>query len=264
MLSNHDNPRHRTRYGSEARARAAAVLLLTLRGTPFLYAGEELGLEDAVVPPERVVDPGGRDGCRAPIPWTAAPGHGWPAEPWLPWPPEPDAAQRRGPAGHGDAEVGDLQRTRGREHEVLGLDVAVEDPSRMCGLQRTRGRHDDSARLGVGEARRRELRPHRAAGEHLHDEEAQPVLVDEVEHRDDVRMVEGGEEPRLLHEPDLDRRVLPEAEGKLLDGDGPAELAVLARDHDAHGAASELGADVVGRQRVRDLLEVGVPCRHCS
>ena len=37
----------------------------------------------------------------------------------------------------GDAEVGDLQRTRGREHEVLGLDVAVEDPSRMCGLQRS-------------------------------------------------------------------------------------------------------------------------------
>ena len=70
--------RHRTRYGgSEARARAAAFLLLGLRGTPFLYAGEELGLEDAVVPPERVVDPGGRDGCRAPIPWTPAPDHGW-------------------------------------------------------------------------------------------------------------------------------------------------------------------------------------------
>ncbi len=59
VLSNHDNRRHRTRYGSEARARAAAVLLLTLRGTPFLYAGEELGLEDGVIPPERVVDPGG-------------------------------------------------------------------------------------------------------------------------------------------------------------------------------------------------------------
>jgi alpha-glucosidase len=89
VLSNHDQPRHRTRYGSEARARAAAVLLLTLRGTPFLYQGEELGLEDAVVAPERVVDPGGRDGCRAPIPWTAADGHGWSgAEPWLPFPPD--------------------------------------------------------------------------------------------------------------------------------------------------------------------------------
>jgi alpha-glucosidase len=88
VLSNHDNRRHRTRYGSEARARAAAVLLLTLRGTPFLYAGEELGLEDAIVPPDRVVDPGGRDGCRAPVPWDATPNHGWAtADPWLPWPP---------------------------------------------------------------------------------------------------------------------------------------------------------------------------------
>jgi alpha-glucosidase len=66
------------------------VLSLTLRGTPFLYAGEELGLEDGNVPLERVVDPDGRDGCRAPIPWTAdgddEVGHGWPARPWLPFP----------------------------------------------------------------------------------------------------------------------------------------------------------------------------------
>jgi alpha-glucosidase len=85
VLSNHDVPRHRSRYGSEARARAAAVMLLTLRGTPFLYMGEELGLEDAEVPADRVVDPGGRDGCRAPIPWTATDGHGWGAAPWLPF-----------------------------------------------------------------------------------------------------------------------------------------------------------------------------------
>jgi alpha-glucosidase len=90
VLSNHDQVRHRSRYGgSEARARVAATVLLTLRGTPFLYAGEELGLEDASVPDERRVDPGGRDGCRAPIPWTPGPAHGWAtSEPWLPWPPE--------------------------------------------------------------------------------------------------------------------------------------------------------------------------------
>ena len=92
VLSNHDNTRHRSRYGgSEARSRAAAVLLLTLRGTPFMYAGEELGLEDTVIPPERQVDPGGRDGCRAPIPWSGGPTFGWPsADPWLPWPPDAD------------------------------------------------------------------------------------------------------------------------------------------------------------------------------
>ncbi len=92
VLSNHDVPRHRTRYGSERRARAAAVLLATLRGTPFLYAGEELGLQDAVVPPDRAVDPGGRDGCRAPLPWTPEEDHGWAtADAWLPWPPDASA-----------------------------------------------------------------------------------------------------------------------------------------------------------------------------
>ena len=52
-----------------------------------------LSTPDAVVPPERHVDPSGgrRDGCRAPIPWTPAPDHGWTgADPWLPFPPQPD------------------------------------------------------------------------------------------------------------------------------------------------------------------------------
>ncbi len=94
VLSNHDRPRQRTRYGgSERRARAAAVLLLCWRGTPFMYAGEELGLEDAEIRPDQAVDPGGRDGCRAPIPWDPGTDHGWdlagrPA--WLPWPPQAD------------------------------------------------------------------------------------------------------------------------------------------------------------------------------
>jgi alpha-glucosidase len=52
--------------------------------------GEEFGLLDADVPPARVVDPGGRDGCRAPLPWESAAGHGWGGAPWLPWPPEPE------------------------------------------------------------------------------------------------------------------------------------------------------------------------------
>ena len=91
VLSNHDVVRHRQRHGGdESLARQMAVLLLTLPGTPFVYQGEELGLVDADVPADRVVDPGRRDGCRAPIPWTAEPGHGWPVEPWLPFAPEAD------------------------------------------------------------------------------------------------------------------------------------------------------------------------------
>ncbi|HKY13321.1 MAG TPA: alpha-amylase family glycosyl hydrolase [Microthrixaceae bacterium] len=91
VLSNHDQPRHRTRFGGDERtARSAAVLLATLRGTVFLYAGEELGLEDAIVEGDDIRDPGGRDGCRAPIPWTPDDTHGWAGDPWLPWPPRPE------------------------------------------------------------------------------------------------------------------------------------------------------------------------------
>ena len=90
VLSNHDIARHRTRFGGdERRASAAAVLLLSLRGSPFVYAGEELGLEDAEIGVADRVDPGGRDGCRAPIPWSAAPPHGWPGGQWLPFAPDP-------------------------------------------------------------------------------------------------------------------------------------------------------------------------------
>ncbi|CAB4874464.1 unannotated protein [freshwater metagenome] len=103
VLSNHDVPRHRQRYGgSEHVARLAAVMLLTLRGTPFLFQGEELGLVDAVVPEAQRLDPGGRDGCRAPLPWTPDAAHGWPGTPWLPFAPEPDvrnvASMQRDPA----------------------------------------------------------------------------------------------------------------------------------------------------------------------
>ncbi len=65
------------------------MLVLTLRGTPFLFQGEELGLTDVPVPAERIVDVDGRDPERAPIPWeppsAAGPGAGFSTgEPWLP------------------------------------------------------------------------------------------------------------------------------------------------------------------------------------
>lgn len=102
VLSNHDVPRHRGRYGGdELDARMAALMLLMLPGTPFLYQGEELGLVDADIAPEACVDPGGRDGCRAPIPWETGGQHGWAADPWLPFAPDADersvAAQRDRP-----------------------------------------------------------------------------------------------------------------------------------------------------------------------
>ncbi|MCU1344628.1 MAG: putative glycosyl hydrolase, family 13 [Acidimicrobiia bacterium] len=101
-LGNHDTSRQRSRYGgSEERARVAALVLLTLRGTPFLFAGEELGLLDAVVADHQRVDPAGRDPVRAPIPWDDSARHGWDGDPWLPWPPE--ARQRNVSAAQSNA-----------------------------------------------------------------------------------------------------------------------------------------------------------------
>jgi alpha-glucosidase len=85
VLGNHDQSRVATRVGA-AQARVAAMLLLTLRGTPTLYYGDELGLPDAVIPPTRVVDVVGRDPERSPMPWTRGGPHAGfsDAEPWLP------------------------------------------------------------------------------------------------------------------------------------------------------------------------------------
>jgi alpha-glucosidase len=93
MLSNHDIVRFPTRMagGDERKARAALFLLLTLRGTPVLYYGDELGMPQAEVPAAQMRDMAGRDGARTPMPWNG----GW-SDPWLPLSAdvEPVASQR--------------------------------------------------------------------------------------------------------------------------------------------------------------------------
>jgi alpha-glucosidase len=97
VLESHDVPRVPTRYGHARRGRAAALLLLALPGTAFLYAGQELGLPEVDLPDGLRQDPvfhrtggarKGRDGCRVPLPWTAEPpGYGFTAgSAWLPLP----------------------------------------------------------------------------------------------------------------------------------------------------------------------------------
>ena len=93
VLGNHDRPRLATRVGV-AQARVAAMLLMTLRGTPTLYYGDEIGLQQAAILPEQVRDPFeknvpgigiGRDGCRTPMQWDGGKSAGFSdAEPWLP------------------------------------------------------------------------------------------------------------------------------------------------------------------------------------
>ncbi len=133
VLGNHDEQRLATRYGPR-NARSAAVLLLTLRGQPTIYYGDELGLRETVISSGEMHDPWGirvpgmgRDGCRTPMPWTAAPGHGFtePAiEPWLPF---------------GDDAIG------------RNVEVQLADPSSILNLYRELLRiRDDRPSLHMG------------------------------------------------------------------------------------------------------------------
>ena len=91
VLGNHDQSRIATRIGA-AQTRVAAMLLLTLRGTPTIYYGDEIGMPDADIPPERRRDPAwhdgagtGRDRCRTPMQWDDSERAGFSTvEPWLP------------------------------------------------------------------------------------------------------------------------------------------------------------------------------------
>ena len=92
VLGNHDKERIASRIGLE-QARIAAMLLLTLRGTPTMYYGDELGMRDVWIAPEAYQDPQGknigvsRDPQRTPMQWDASPHAGFTkGEPWLPLP----------------------------------------------------------------------------------------------------------------------------------------------------------------------------------
>jgi alpha-glucosidase len=118
--SNHDMSRLATRWAGDdpARARAALLLLLSLRGTPVLYQGDEIGLGDVEVAREDLRDPlgvrywpayAGRDGMRTPMPWRNAPGGGFTApgvRPWLPF---------------GDLAAGNVEDQRGDPDSLLHL-----------------------------------------------------------------------------------------------------------------------------------------------
>jgi alpha-glucosidase len=111
VFSNHDQPRQASRLASsvgasgadqDAIAKAVAVLELTMRGTPYLYYGEELGMGDVSIPLTETIDPPAlrvgpdflwwdRSQARTPMPWTESPGHGFTSgRPWLRFGPDAD------------------------------------------------------------------------------------------------------------------------------------------------------------------------------
>jgi alpha-glucosidase len=131
VLSNHDLERHPTRFGGgdlgRRRGLAFTALLLALPGAPYLYQGEELGLEESDVPPDRRDDPmwarsdrPGRDGARTPMPWTTqAPGFGFTSgEAWLPFDDQAPTHNVETQAANPDSVLSTYKRLIAKRREI--------------------------------------------------------------------------------------------------------------------------------------------------
>jgi glycosidase len=148
VLGNHDEPRIASRYG-ENRARAAAVLLLTLRGTPTLYYGDEIGMVDGFIPAGQEQDPWGRhhpdlnrDRCRTPMQWNTYRGMGFTSPGTRPWLPFSDTVRSV------EAQIDDADSSLSLYRALLALrretpalsigDTAMLDPDNECVLAYSR------------------------------------------------------------------------------------------------------------------------------
>jgi alpha-glucosidase len=134
VLGNHDQPRFASAHrAGRGQARVGMLLLLTLRGTPTIYYGEEIGMVDVPVatsdsrdPVERREPGRGRDPERSPMQWDSSPHAGFTAPDATPWLPLPPDADRVNVAGQSEDPESILTLTRRliqlrREHPVLRL-----------------------------------------------------------------------------------------------------------------------------------------------
>ena len=210
VLGNHDERRIASRLGPGS-VRLAMLLLLTLRGAPTLYYGDELGLPEADVPDDRRVDPWGfrsglpelsRDGCRTPMVWDRSPA-----------------------AGFSDADPQALWLPLHRGHADLSVEAQAGDPdSHLAFARRALAFRGGSDALRAGDYRA--LLP--AEGDGVTDD----VFAFE-------RTAGGNRALVLLHVGDGTARV------ELPDGYAGARLALSTHDREAEGApvgaAVELG-----------------------
>jgi len=165
VLGNHDRPRIATRVGA-AQARVAAMLLLTMRGTPTIYYGDELGLADVAIPPERVQDPRelrepglgfGRDPVRTPMPWDGSSNAGFTSgDPWLPLNPDWPTRNVEAEAADPDSMLAlyrELLRLR-RAHPALsgGTMRLLEAKGDVLAYERVQGADRIVIALNLGDA----------------------------------------------------------------------------------------------------------------
>jgi alpha-glucosidase len=155
-LSNHDVARFPTRICDEddAKVKTALLFLLGLRGTPVLYFGDEIGMRQVEIPPERVLDVHERDGARTPMPWGDAE---W-RDPWLPLGGNvtsvADQREEPGSVLRFCREL--LALRRERDDLVSGAYAPLMTPAGMWAWQRGEGTavavnlSDDAVRTGLG------------------------------------------------------------------------------------------------------------------
>jgi alpha-glucosidase len=168
VLGNHDRSRIAARVGP-AQARVAAVLLCTLRGTPTLYYGDELGMTDVPIPPEAVQDPYeknvpglglGRDPERTPMQWSPGPHAGFSrARPWLPiaenYSVDNVETERRDPGSMLSLYRALLALRRSRATLSIGDYASFDAPPDVLGYLRTHGVRRDAVLLELGGKRTR-------------------------------------------------------------------------------------------------------------
>jgi alpha-glucosidase len=152
VIASHDYPRIAAKLG-EAQARVAAMLLLTLRGTPTLYQSDELGIGKVDIPADRVRDPKelrepgiglGRDPSRTPMAWDDSPNGGFSsAEPWLPlqedWPTRNVDAEERDPASMLSLYRALLQLRRAEPALSIGSIHLAQGSENILAYQRNHG-----------------------------------------------------------------------------------------------------------------------------
>lgn len=164
VLGNHDQHRIVSRVGPE-QARIAAVLLLTLRGTPTLYYGEEIGMRDVDVPHDRVQDPFeknvpgmglGRDPQRSPMQWSPGRYAGFSTvEPWLPLSEDYEEVnvevQRDDPASMLSLYTRLIELRRGSRALEIGEFVAVSAQGDVLAYRREAGEEQYLVLLNLGD-----------------------------------------------------------------------------------------------------------------
>jgi alpha-glucosidase len=186
-LSNHDRERQATRLAvsvgrdrdpdGDAIAKAAAVLELALRGTPFLYYGEEIGMTDVDIPREEIVDPPAlragpdfpwydRSRCRTPMQWRPGPGAGFTTgRPWLRLAPDADRRNVEKQAADPESVLATYRRLLAFRETAAALRsgamerLANPDPDVVAWTRTGGGQHLLVVVSFVGETRRVEVAP---------------------------------------------------------------------------------------------------------